>query len=197
MPTEVETSTNSENAIRVKFRELLEKTNKDHPRPEDVTALAALMNGNQGLQLWRDVLSAAQYAERAVIENSSSVAGVKECWKQRLSSLRQELGYNEAPTLDKLLIQHAALSWLKVSLVELTYSHTMKQSISLPLAMYWEKRLTAAQRRFTRACETLARVRKLSRNTPALQFNIATSGGQQVTSRSKSAILSLLLPSHT
>ena len=31
-----------------------------------------------------------------------------------------------------------------------------------------------------RACETLVRVRKLSRNTPALQFNIATSGGQQV-----------------
>jgi hypothetical protein len=180
MPTEVETSTNSENAIRVKFRELLEKTNKDHPRPEDVTALAALMNGNQGLQLWRDVLSAAQYAERAVIENSSSVAGVQECWKQRLSSLRQELGYNEAPMLEKLLIQHAALSWLKVSLVELSYSHTMKQSISLPLAMYWEKKLTAAQRRFTRACETLARVRKLSRNTPALQFNIATAGGQQV-----------------
>jgi hypothetical protein len=56
----------------------------------------------------------------------------------------------------------------------------MKQSISLPLAMYWEKKLTAAQKRFTRACETLARVRKLSRNTPALQFNIAASGGQQV-----------------
>lgn len=30
------------------------------------------------------------------------------------------------------------------------------------------------------ACETLARVRKLSRNTPALQFNIATKGGQQL-----------------
>ena len=30
---------------------------------------------------------------------------------------------------------------------------------------------------------TLARVRKLSRNTPALQFNIATSGGQQVNLR--------------
>ncbi|HEV8136372.1 MAG TPA: hypothetical protein VGP85_16955 [Pyrinomonadaceae bacterium] len=56
----------------------------------------------------------------------------------------------------------------------------MAQSITLTLGMYWEKRLSAAQRRFTRACETLARVRKLSRNTPALQFNIATSGGQQV-----------------
>lgn len=50
----------------------------------------------------------------------------------------------------------------------------------LDLGMYCEKRLSAAQRRFTRACETLARVRKLSRNTPALQLNIATSGGQQV-----------------
>jgi hypothetical protein len=166
--------------IRVKFRTLLDKTNTGNPHPEDLAALADLLNGNKSLELWRDVFSAAQYAERAVIENSSSVAGVKECWKHRLSSLRQELGYNEAPALEKLLIQHAALSWLKVSLVELSYSHTMKQSISLPLAMYWEKKLTAAQRRFTRACETLARVRRLSRNTPALQFNLATSGGQQV-----------------
>jgi hypothetical protein len=166
--------------IRVKFRTLLDKTNKGNPHPKDLAALADLLNGNRSLELWRDVFSAAQYAERAVIENSSSVAGVKECWKQRLSSLRQELGYNEAPALEKLLIQHAALSWLKVSLVELSYSHTMKQSISLPLASYWEKKLTAAQRRFTRACETLARVRKLSRNTPSVQFNIATGGGQQV-----------------
>ena len=45
---------------------------------------------------------------------------------------------------------------------------------------YWEKRLSAAQKRFTRACETLTRVRKLSRKTPALQFNVATQGGQQV-----------------
>lgn len=57
---------------------------------------------------------------------------------------------------------------------------TMAQSITLTLGMYWEKPLTAAQRRFTRACETLTRVRKLSRNTPALQINLATSGGQQV-----------------
>ena len=53
--------------------------------------------------------------------------------------------------------------------------YTQKYQITLE-----EKRLSAAQRRFIRACETLARVRKLSRNTPALQFNIATSGGQQV-----------------
>lgn len=77
-------------------------------------------------------------------------------------------------------LKQAALCWLKLSLVELSYSSVMKQSISLTLGVYWEKRLTSAQRRFTRSCETLARVRKLSRNTPALQVNIAAEGGQQV-----------------
>ena len=86
----------------------------------------------------------------------------------------------ERQILEQLLIQDAALSWLKLSIIELQYSNVMKQSITLTLGIFWEKRLSAAQRRFTRACETLARVRKLSRNTPALQFNIATSGGQQV-----------------
>jgi hypothetical protein len=180
MPTEVETLPAKVQEIRVKFRELLEKTNKDHPRPHDVTALADLLNGNQGLQLWRDVFSAAQYAERAVLENSPAVHGVKECWRLRLASLRNELGYVGAPILEQLLIQDAALSWLKLSIIELQYSTVMKQSITLTLGIFWEKRLSAAQRRFTRACETLARVRKLSRNTPALQFNIATNGGQQV-----------------
>jgi hypothetical protein len=182
MSTPIERSTTPAKLKQIhdKFRQLLDKTNKEHPRPQDVQALANLLSGNQGLGLWRDVLSAAQFAELAVIENSPAVPGVKECWKHRLSSLRKELGYVGAPLLEQLLIQQAALSWLKLSLVELQYSNVMKQSITLTLGMYWEKRLTAAQQRFTRACVTLARIRKLSRNTPALQVNIAAAGGQQV-----------------
>src|ERR1043165_9315304 len=106
--------------------------------------------------------------------------GIRESWKYRLQALKKDLGYEGAPMLEQLLIQHAALCWLMLNLVELSYSGTMKQSITLTLGQYWEKRLSAAQGRFTRACETLARVRKLSRNTPALQFNIAANGGQQV-----------------
>jgi hypothetical protein len=166
--------------IRSKFRELLDKTNKEHPRPQDVKALSDLLHDNQSLELWRTVYSAGHFAEHTIIENAPAVPGVKECWRLRLSSLRKELGYVGAPMLEQLLIQQAALCWLKLNVIELQYSNVMKQSITLTLGMYWEKRLTAAQRRFTRACETLARVRKLSRNVPALQFNIAASGGQQV-----------------
>jgi hypothetical protein len=166
--------------IRIKFDELLTKTNKEHPAPSDVKALSDLLNNHTGLELWRSVASAGYMAELTVVENATAVAGLKECWKRRLQELKREMGSDGAPILEQLLIQQAALCWLKLSLIELRYSAVMKQSITLTLGIYWEKRLTAAQRRFARACETLARVRKLSRNTPALQVNIATEGGQQV-----------------
>jgi len=182
MSTAIETPTDTAKTeqIRIRFKGLLDGTNKENPKPQDVKALSDLLKGNKSLELWRTVYSAAQFAELTIIENASAVAGVKECWKHRLASLRKELGHDEAPILEQLLIQQVALCWLKLSLVELRYSSVMKQSITLALGMYWEKRLTAAQNRFTRACETLARVRRLSRNTPALQLNIAADGGQQL-----------------
>ena len=166
--------------IRKEFRTLLDKTNKENPQQKDVKALAELLSGNGKLELWRETASVGYLAEVMVLENAHATAALKECWKHRLQVLKKDLGYDGAPMLEQLLIQQAALCWLKLNLVELSYSNTMKQSITLTLGMFLEKRLSAAQRRFTRACETLARVRKLSRNTPALQFNIAASGGQQV-----------------
>jgi len=69
------------------------------------------------------------------------------------------------------------MNYMLDMIVELLgYDETIDHS---DLGMYWEKRLSAAQRRFTRAGETLARVRKLSRNVPALQFNIAANGGRK------------------
>jgi hypothetical protein len=166
--------------IRARFQALLDKTNKENPRSQDVKALSDLLVGEKSLELWRSVSSAGYLAELTVIENARATTAVKECWKHRLQTLKRELGSEGAPILEQLLIQQAALCWLKLNLVELSYSSTMRQSITLTLGVYWEKRLTAAQKRFTRACETLARVRKLSRNTPALQFNIAAAGGQQL-----------------
>jgi hypothetical protein len=166
--------------IRAKFQALLDKTNKENPRQPDVKVLSELLTGNKSLELWRGIASAGYLAELMVIENARATAAVKECWKHRLQELKKELGSEGAPLLEQLLIQQAALCWLKLNLVELSYSATMTRSITLTLGIYWEKRLTEAQKRFTRACETLARVRKLSRNTPALQFNIAATGGKQV-----------------
>jgi len=78
-----------------------------------------------------------------------------------------------------LLIQQVTLCWLNLNLTEYRHINIMKQSITFTLGLYWEKRLTMAQRRFTKACESLARVRRLSRRIP-VQVNIAAEGGQQV-----------------
>jgi hypothetical protein len=182
MPTTIEKPITPAKAelVRTKFKHLLDKTNKERPKPDDMKALSELLYKNKSLELWRSVYSAGQYAEMMTINHASAMPAVKECWKHRPQALKRELGSEGAPLMEQLLIQQAALCWLKLNLVELSYNTVMRQSITLTMGIYWEKRLTAAQRRFTRACESLARVRKLSRNTPALQFNIATEGGQQV-----------------
>jgi hypothetical protein len=67
------------------------------------------------------------------------------------------------------------LAWLRCVDVERRYSDILGESVTLAVGDFWERRLTMAQRRYLRALETLARVRRLA--LPAVQVNI---GAQQV-----------------
>jgi len=90
------------------------------------------------------------------------------------------LGYFQASLLERLLIEQILVCYVNLYVLEIDSASKLCESHSTNTGLYWDRRLTGAQRRFTRACASLARIRKLSRNTPALQFNIAASGGQQV-----------------
>jgi len=105
--------------------------------------------------------------------------GSRECWKQLLQSMRTDLGHDTSTPLERFLIQHVTLCWLNLNLLEDRHVNMMKQSISLTLRAYWDRRLSMAQHRFTQAAESLAQVRRLSRRIP-LQLNIAAPGSQQV-----------------
>jgi hypothetical protein len=94
--------------------------------------------------------------------------------------MREQLGYEESPPLERILIEQILVCWVNLYVLEINSATKLCESHSTETGLYWDRRLTGAQRRFRRASESLARIRKLSRNTPALQFNIATSGGQQV-----------------
>ena len=82
---------------------------------------------------------------------------------------RDELGYKTATPIERLLIENVVLCWLRLHLCELRYQSAMEKNISLTQAMYWEKKLSAHQKRYLRAIETLARIRKLNLN---IQINI-------------------------
>ena len=159
------------------FLEVFEKANKEKPKPEDMKALRRMLN--ESPELWRFAGDLAEQACLSTIEKVNATPAIKESMRRGVGALKKELGFNEAPQLERLLIEQVVMCWLRLSLAEYQYTNVMQQSITLTLGMYWEKRLSSAQRRYTRAIETLARVRKLSRTTPALQINIATEGGQQ------------------
>jgi len=93
--------------------------------------------------------------------------------------LRRELGYGGSSAIEKLLIDAVVLAWLRYGLVEYQYTNVTKESLSLTLADHWDKHLGETQRRYLKACESLARVRRLLR-LPNVQINVAANGGQQV-----------------
>jgi hypothetical protein len=166
----------ADQATANQFLELVRKTDKQKPDPADVAALARMLA--QHPQLWRFVGDIAELAARNVVEKIEATAPLKESLKRGRLELMHDLGYDQAPPLERGLIEQVALSWLRLNLVEYQYSNVMAESITFERGRYWEQRLTTAQRRYTRAVESLARVRKLTR--PALQINVATEGGQQV-----------------
>jgi hypothetical protein len=160
----------SDAQIRKQFLGIVHKTNKDKPRPADLEELRKMLSKHQVLQLWRMISGIAEAAELTMLAQASFVTPVlRECWSKRLKQLRLDLGYKDAPEVEQLLISHVALCWLRLHLVEHGYSSNTSGEHTFKLGLYWEKRLTSAQRRYTRAVETLAKVRALTAATRLIE----------------------------
>jgi len=161
------------------FEDLLDKTDKKRPKKEDVKALRKMLRETP--EVWRIAGDLAQQARLRTVSKIQATEATKSSLRAGLNAIRDDLGYQNAPTLERLLIEQVVMSWLRMNMAEYQYTNVvMGDSIRLSLVDYWDRQLGAAQWRYLRACETLARVRKLIRKTPALQINIAAEGGQQI-----------------
>lgn len=95
--------------------------------------------------------------------------------------LKKQFGYETAPTPERLLIDHIMTARLRLIHAESVCTNLVdKQSLSVEVGEYWDNRLSSAHARYLKAIESLARVRKLARNSPPLQINIAQEGGKQI-----------------
>jgi len=120
-------------------------------------------------------------AIRQAIVEKMSHGPTRACLLAEMDIWEKQLGDDGASPLERLLIEHILTVRLRVINAEHKYNNcVMNQSITLQQGRYWDDLLSSTQARFLRAIETLARVRRLARNTPALQINIAREGGQQV-----------------
>jgi hypothetical protein len=160
------------------FLQLVQEVDRANPAPAHIQALRRMLDDHP--ELWRVAGDLAQAAARSLVDQLDAGPLIAESLKRGWLAMQDELGYPAAPPLERLLIEEVALRWLHLRLVDLEYADATSQSILLPSAEHWEGRLSAAQRRYLRACDTLARLRKLASASSALQVNIAAQGGQQI-----------------
>jgi hypothetical protein len=148
--------------------------------PDDVAALRTLFGEHQ--DIWRVFGDVGRQTERLMFEHARTHKSARLALENEAAALRRELGYDEAPALEQLLIQETVLAYLQLMFIRQKFdaveSVRAVASQAAPIGMVYEKRLTGAQRRFLRASQTLARVRRLK--LPSLQVNVTASGGQQV-----------------
>lgn len=80
------------------------------------------------------------------------------------------LGRDGAPPIERALIDHILVCWVRLQLVERDHAANTAGSHSRDSGAYWDRRLTEAQRRYLRALHLLAKLRHMG---PAVQVNVA------------------------
>jgi hypothetical protein len=107
-----------------------------------------------------------------ILEHTTSKPGMLEVMKLRAKTMTRELGYEKGSPLERMLIDHVVTAWLRVQMIEWRYQTFSDKGGSFKEGAYWDNKLNSAHRRYLRAVETLARVRRLLQRTP-VQINIA------------------------
>jgi hypothetical protein len=88
---------------------------------------------------------------------------------RKLEALRAELAGAGPTPLERLLVDRVVACWLHLHVLEATYA--AQDGMPLELGIYFQRCITAAQKRYLSAIKALALVRKLA--VPVLQVNIA------------------------
>jgi len=149
--------------------QILDRCNLYDASEQDVADLRKLLQGTPGLWQFAGDLCAAQ--TRAVIDGMWATPIIKESLWAGREAMRRSLGHDTSPLLEQTLIDHILLCWLRLQLAEHKYTACIKEGGTIGQGDFWERRLSAVQRRYLRAVESLARIRRM--NLPTIQVNVA------------------------
>lgn len=155
------------------LRALIERIDSGKPSKADREALAKCLDAVPNFAALLGDMSAR------VVEHMIGKMNTQPTTRQAAGvhflNQRNALGYKTATPIERSLIENVVVCWFRLQYVELQFSlHTLAQH-ETKTGLYWDKRLSAAQRRYLRAVESLERVRRLMRNdgpSVAVQMNI-------------------------
>ena len=83
--------------------------------------------------------------------------------------MKAELGFDDSTLPERLLIEQVLLCWLRLSLLEREQAQALTSRLPYAYLNHLQAATTQAQRRYTNAISSLARVRRL------LTFHVITS----------------------
>lgn len=161
--------------LRADLGRQLTTLNLSNPDPDALAEFCAVLD--EMPDVWAHLVDVGR-STRDVIIKQMGGAVMREGIQRQVKVMQDGMGYDASSTLERGLIEHVVACWLRLQQVEGAYNTALFDTHAFARGDYWERRLSGAQRRYVRACESLARVRRLTRPGPgALQVNI---GGQQV-----------------
>lgn len=150
------------------LNQLIKATNKNDPKQSDIDALKKVFDEVPGV--WQSAGDMAIQAQIMIINRHfSNSYFTREAVHRKLRDMRDNLGWNEASEIEKLLIRQVCLCWLNVHITEIRNHETTRGNHSMREGLYWEKALLAAQKRYLRAVESLGRMQKIVAQTKKIQ----------------------------
>jgi hypothetical protein len=166
-------------AVEESLFSILVATNKEKPAQADLAKLAQhLIKHPDHCARLGDL---ANQVEIHIIDNNFSHSkGTAISLNKYCKKMRDDMGYQSASMLERPLIDCVTLTWLRWQVSELRYEKNT-QGVSLAQAEFWERKLSATQKRYLRSVESLARVRRLLKEPKAPAFNLLLA--QQINNR--------------
>jgi hypothetical protein len=119
---------------------------------------------------------------------------VKELYERQIEMKRKALGYESENVMVQMLINQVILCHIRLNTFEARHAEKIKESGSIAQGLYLDKLLSNYQRRFQKACESLAKVKKLLAEAE-LHDQLAKNKRKQSTLASAKIYKSLSVPS--
>jgi hypothetical protein len=180
----VETPEEKEARYKDRFTKLLKAANSQTASPAAVTAFQETVAECRaaGFEFWREtnVRSPLRAALGVVLDiDARTVLGgaIPTIWTEQARDFMKESGIDDATPIEKTLIEHAAVCWIRLSAMEIYYTAAMRaQGNTTKWLSFVETRLTLTQRRYARAIETLARFRMMAEATRLIEARADAAG---------------------
>jgi hypothetical protein len=143
---------------------LLAAADAPRAKPETADELRRFLNAHPHLTEKADLVITV--TEEAIMKRLVGASpGSIELIRSELKGIRDRLDYERAPQMERLIIREIIVSWMWMKWNDMQ----LTKCENGPSIEFWQRQASQAQRRFLRACESLAKVRKLTapKDSPA------------------------------